>query len=57
MGNEEYIYFTLNGQQMTCRLNVENVGDSVGRRGEKIFSFDTGKAHIFDIDTEENISL
>ena len=57
MGNEEYIYFTLNGQQMTCRLNVENVGDSVGRRGEKIFRFDTGKAHIFDIDTEENISL
>ena len=42
---------------MTCRLNVENVGDSVGRRGEKIFRFDTGKAHIFDIDTEENISL
>ena len=57
MGNEEYIYFTLNGHQMTCRLNVENVGDSVGKRGKRIFRFDTSKAHIFDIETEENICL
>ncbi len=57
MGNEEYIYFTLKGYQMTCRINVENVGDVVEKRGERIFRFDTSKAHIFDIETEENISL
>ena len=57
MGNEEYIYFTLNGHQMTCRLNVENVGDSVGKKGNKIFRFDTSKSHIFDLETEDNISL
>ena len=57
MGNEEYIYFTLNGHQMTCRINVAGVSDSVGKKGQKIFRFDTSKAHIFDIETEENISL
>ena len=57
MGNEEYIYFTLNGHQMTCRFNVENVGDSVGKKGNKIFRFDTSKSHIFDLETEDNISL
>ena len=57
MGNEEYIYITLNGHQMTCRINVAGVSDSVGKKGQKIFRFDTSKAHIFDIETEENISL
>ena len=57
MGNEEYIYFTLNGHQMTCRINVEGVSDSVGKKGQKVFRFDTSKAHIFDVETEANISL
>ena len=57
MGNEEYRDFTLNGHQMTCRINVAGVSDSVGKKGQKIFRFDTSKAHIFDIETEENISL
>ena len=57
MGNEEYIYFTLNGHQMTCRINIEHVGDSVSKKGKRVFRFDTNKAHIFDVETEENISL
>ena len=57
MGNEEYIYFTLNGHQMTCRINVEGVSDSVGKKGQRVFRFDTSKAHIFDVETEANISL
>ena len=56
MGNEEYIYFSLNDQQFTCRLN-SNFTQIKSSKTKKIFRFDTTKAHIFDIETEENISL
>lgn len=57
MGNEEFIYFSLNGNQFTCRINVENTGNAISKKGSILFKFDTTKAHIFDIETEENISL
>ena len=57
MGNEEYIYFSLEGHQLTCRMNVEGIDNLSNQKTEKIFRFDTTKAHIFDIETEENISL
>ena len=57
MGNEEYIYFSLGNYQLTCRMNVEGIDDLSNHKVEKIFRFDTTKAHIFDIETEENISL
>ena len=57
MGNEEYIYFSLGNYQLTCRMNVEGIDDLSNQKMEKIFRFDTTKAHIFDIETEENISL
>ena len=57
MGNEEYIYFSLGNYQLTCRMNVERIDDLSNQKVEKIFRFDTTKAHIFDIETEENISL
>jgi len=57
MGNEEYIYFSLGNYQLTCRMNVEGIEDLSNQKVEKIFRFDTTKAHIFDIETEENISL
>ena len=57
MGNEEYIYFSLGNYQLTCRMNVEGIEDFSNQKVEKIFRFDTTKAHIFDIETEENISL
>lgn len=56
MGNEEYIYYTLNGKQMTCRKTVDGV-DVNKKEGTQLFRYDTTKAHIFDIATEENISL
>ena len=57
MGNEEYIYFSLGNYQLSCRMNVEGIDDLSNQKVEKIFRFDTTKAHIFDIETEENISL
>lgn len=56
MGNEEYIYFSLNSQQMTCRVTSDITRDKNEKAGQ-IFRFDTSKAHIFDAQTEENISL
>ncbi len=55
MGNEEYIYFNLGGEQWTSRMNVEGIAET--KSGTQNFTFDTSKCHIFDIDTEENISL
>ena len=57
MGNEEYIYFSLEGHQLTCRMNVKGIDNLSNQKTEKIFRFDTTKAHIFDIETEENLSL
>lgn len=57
MGNEEYIYFSLGNYQLTCRMNVEGIDNLSNQKVEKVFRFDTTKAHIFDIETEENISL
>lgn len=56
MGNEEYIYFNMGGAQWTSRINVEGI-DTVKKSGTCYFKFDTSKCHIFDVDTEENISL
>ncbi|WP_067141493.1 ABC transporter ATP-binding protein [Oceanivirga salmonicida] len=56
MGNEEYIYFTLGNVQWTSRMNVEGLAD-LRQTGKHNFKFDTTKCHIFDIDTEENVSL
>lgn len=56
MGNEEYIYFNLGNAQWTARINVEGI-DQVKKTGKCLFGFDTSKCHIFDIETEENISL
>ena len=57
MGNEEYIYFSLGNYQLTCRMNVEGIDDLSNQKVEKVFRFDTTKAHIFAIETDENISL
>jgi len=54
MGSEVFVYFSAGKNQQTARLepgaNVKN--------GEKCkLWFDTAKCHIFDKETEENISL
>ncbi len=56
MGNEELIYFNIKDTQMICRMNVDS-DNVVKTSGERIFNFDMRKCHIFDIDTEDNISL
>lgn len=56
MGNEEYLYFTLGNQQWTCRMNVEDITE-LRQEGLHKFKFNTSKCHIFDMETEENISL
>ncbi|WP_288847877.1 sn-glycerol-3-phosphate ABC transporter ATP-binding protein UgpC [uncultured Sneathia sp.] len=56
MGNEEYIYFEMGLKQWTSRINVEGI-DQSKKKGTCYFKFDTSKCHIFDIETEENISL
>ena len=56
MGNEEYIYFNIDGNEFTSRIEArksENV--KYGEVGE--FYFNIKRAHIFDIETEENITL
>jgi multiple sugar transport system ATP-binding protein len=56
MGNEEFIYFTIDGVQYTARLNSENVRET-GNGKNYDFWFDMEKCHIFDKETDENISL
>ena len=56
MGNEEFIYFTIDGCEFTSRIEArktENV--KYGEEGE--FYFNIKRAHIFDAETEENITL
>ena len=56
MGNEEFLYFTIDGCQFTSRIEArktENV--KYGEEGE--FYFNIKRAHIFDAKTEENITL
>ncbi|OQY42869.1 MAG: sugar ABC transporter ATP-binding protein [Fusobacteriia bacterium 4572_74] len=56
MGNEEFIYFTIDGIQYSARLTSENVKET-GNRKNYNFWFDMEKCHIFDYETDENISL
>lgn len=56
MGNEEYIYFNMGMKQWTSRINVEGI-DFSKKSGTCYFKFDTSKCHIFDIETEKNVSL
>ena len=56
MGNEEFIYFNLDGVEFTSRIEArksENL--KYGQTGE--FYFNIKRAHIFDAETEENIIL
>ena len=56
MGNEEFIHFTIDEIQYSARLNSENVKETKNGKNYN-FWFDMKKCHIFDYETEENISL
>ncbi len=56
MGNEEYVYFSIGDKQFTARLDSKKVKNT--KYGVNYdFWFDMDKCHVFDFETEENISL
>lgn len=56
MGNEEFIYFNIDGIEFTSRIEARKTeGLTHGEKGK--FYFNIKRAHIFDIETEENITL
>ncbi|MCG9596039.1 sn-glycerol-3-phosphate ABC transporter ATP-binding protein UgpC [Vibrio sp. Isolate25] len=56
MGFEENIYFEVDGQPCSARIPHEKAGESdVGN--QYTFCIDMNKCHIFDMETEQNISL
>ncbi len=56
MGNEEYIHFILGNTQYTSRITVEKAEKlKFGVMGK--FTFDMEKSHIFDYETEKNLTL
>lgn len=56
MGNEEYIYFMIGNSQYTARiLGDKSTGVKFGESDE--FFFEMDKCHIFDGETEQNITL
>lgn len=56
MGNESFIHFKVMDHQFTARIDsLDSKYLEVGK--DQIFRMDMGKCHIFDYNTEENISL
>ena len=56
MGNEQYVHLVIEREQYTARISSEK--EIHTGHGEKYnFVFDMGKCHIFDFESEENISL
>ena len=56
MGNEEFIYFTIDGCEFTSRIEARKTDNvKYGEEGE--FYFNIKRAHIFGAETEENITL
>ncbi|WP_320047775.1 sn-glycerol-3-phosphate ABC transporter ATP-binding protein UgpC [uncultured Ilyobacter sp.] len=56
MGNEQYVHISISGEEYTARSSSEKA--LLAQHGEKYnFVFDMKKCHIFDFESEENISL
>ena len=56
MGNEELIYFNIGNNQYTSRIPVEkSLKNTFGDIED--FHFDMNKCHIFDIETEKNLTI
>lgn len=56
MGNEEFVYFTVGEKQYSSRIQIEN-STHINFSDKGKFYFDMTKCHIFDSETEENITL
>lgn len=54
MGNEDYIYLTLNSEKIIIKIKSENVP----KIGDKIkFSFEEEDMYLFDIDSKESLKI
>ena len=56
MGNEEYVYFKIDGQGFVSRIEARK-SENLTHGSEGIFYFNMKKAHIFSKETEENLTL
>lgn len=56
MGNEEFIYFFIGDAQYTARIPAEkSTGASFNQ--QENFYFEMDKCHLFDVETEKNITI
>ncbi|MGL4628041.1 ABC transporter ATP-binding protein [Cetobacterium sp.] len=56
MGNEEFIYFFIGDAQYTARIPAEkSTGANFNQKDE--FYFEMDKCHIFDIESEKNLTI
>lgn len=56
MGNESYVYFNFGGVQIISKVDSLSSKD-LGCGSETTFMFHMENSHIFDMETEENISI
>lgn len=56
MGNEEIVYFGVDGKRYIAR-QTPNIKEGLTLGEKKKFNFDMDKCHIFDYETEQNITL
>ena len=54
MGNEEIVYFDLEGNQIIARLTL-NQEESLSLKDQGTFKFDMSKCHLFDKESEKAI--
>lgn len=59
MGHEAFVYFDVNGTELTARVPIDDARAQLGMalKKEVKFVLDMSKAHIFDKETEKNISI
>ena len=56
LGNEKYLYFKLGDNEIVARVNNQNISTSdIGSQVR--FNFDSAFCHIFDGETEQNLTL
>ena len=56
MGNEEFIYFFIGDAQYTARIPAEK-STGANFNQQEHFYFEMDKCHLFDIETEKNITI
>ncbi len=59
MGHEVFVYFSVHGHEYTARVPIDDVREKLDMKLQKGVKFvvEMSKAHVFDKETEKNISL